>query len=160
MISSRSLKFSTSVVGLAAFAVFAVSSNTSGAETRSSAAATYDAGKSVTIKSENRSFININPAIQFAPAHGMFSETPHGTFGKFPANFETPVHIHTGAYHGVVIAGTMTNPFEGEKKAPHLQPGSYWYVPAGMEHTTACVSDTPCEFYFHADSSFDFTPVE
>jgi quercetin dioxygenase-like cupin family protein len=41
-----------------------------------------------------------------------------------------------------------------------MVPGSYWYVPAQAVHATACVSDTPCQFYFHADDAFDFTPVE
>lgn len=54
----------------------------------------------------------------------------------------------------------MTNPFEGEESPPRMGPGSYWYVPAGAVHATACVSDTPCQFYFHAESGFDFTPVE
>jgi quercetin dioxygenase-like cupin family protein len=70
------------------------------------------------------------------------------------------MHTHSGAYHGVVIKGVMTNPFEGEINPPKLPPGSYWYVPADAVHATACVSNTPCEFYFHADSAFDFTPVK
>ncbi|MEH6403286.1 MAG: DUF4437 domain-containing protein [Sneathiella sp.] len=95
-----------------------------------------------------------------AHAYGHRGKGAHGSFGRFPANFETPGHPHTGAYHGVVIKGVMTNPFKGEKNAPTMVAGSYWYVPAGMPHTTACVSDTPCEFYFHADGAFDFKPAK
>ena len=130
------------------------------AESHAMADASFNANKSAVMQSQNRKFVNINPMIKFSPAYGQFSETAHGTFGSFPARFETPVHIHSGAYHGVVIKGTMTNPFEGETNAPELSPGSYWYVPANMHHTTACVSNTPCGFYFHADKSFDFTPIE
>ena len=93
-------------------------------------------------------------------AYGDMSKGGHGTFGKFPANFITPVHTHSGAYHGVVIKGTMTNPFKDQTDPPKMSPGSYWYVPAKSEHATACVSDTPCQFYFHADSAFDFKPVK
>lgn len=103
---------------------------------------------------------NINPAIQMATAHGDRANGAHGTFGKFPANFATPFHTHSGAYHGIVIKGVMTNPFEGEKNPPRMVAGSYWHVPANAAHATACVSDEPCEFYFHAGSGFDFTPVK
>ena len=124
------------------------------------AADTFDPERAVATPTEKLQFENINPAISMADAYGNKGAGAHGTFGRFPANFETPEHTHTGAYHGIVIKGTMTNPFNGEKNPPKLNAGSYWYVPAGMIHTTACVSSTPCEFYFHADSAFDFMPVK
>lgn len=67
---------------------------------------------------------------------------------------------HTGADRGIATKGLMTNPFEGESEPSPMGPGSYWYVPAGAVHATACISELPCEFYFHADEMFDFTPVE
>ncbi len=103
---------------------------------------------------------NINPAIAMATAHGDRATGPHGTFGKFPANFTTPFHTHSGAYHGIVVKGVMTNPFKGETNPPKMPAGSYWHVPAGSVHATACVSETPCEFYFHAEKGFDFHPAE
>jgi len=54
----------------------------------------------------------------------------------------------------------MTDPFSGEDAPPTLAAGSYWYVPAGVEHITACVSDVPCQFYFYADEAFDFHVAE
>ena len=105
-------------------------------------------------------FENINPAIRMATAYGDRAKSAHGTFGRFPAQFITPFHTHSGAYHGVVIKGVMTNPFEGQKNPPKMAAGSYWQVPANSVHATACVSDEPCEFYFHAESGFDFTPVK
>lgn len=120
----------------------------------------FDPAKEMATPADTLDYVNINPAIQMAPAYGDRSIGAHGSFGKFPANFETPLHIHTNAYHGIVIKGEMTNPFKGEQNPPVLGPGSYWYVPAKMEHATACVSDTPCEFYFYADSAFDFIVVE
>jgi quercetin dioxygenase-like cupin family protein len=112
------------------------------------------------VKSADLEFVNINPAIQMAHAYGNRGEGAHGSFGRFPAQFTTPFHTHSGAYHGVVVKGTMTNPFKGEETPPEMEPGSYWYVPANSVHATACVSKEPCEFYFYADSAFDFTPVE
>ena len=109
---------------------------------------------------ESIKFENINPAIRMGAAWGDRSKGKHGTFGKFPAEFITPFHTHSGAYHGVVLKGVMTNPFEGEQNPPNIGPGSYWYVPANAVHATACVSATPCEFYFHAEAAFDFNPHE
>ncbi|MCP5082397.1 MAG: cupin domain-containing protein [Alphaproteobacteria bacterium] len=104
-------------------------------------------------------FEHLNPAIQMAAAYGDRSKSAHGTFGKFPGKFITPFHTHSGAYHGVVLKGVMTNPFKGQSNPPKMEPGSYWHVPANSVHATACVSDTPCEFYFHAARGFDFHPV-
>ncbi|MCH9672712.1 MAG: DUF4437 domain-containing protein [Gammaproteobacteria bacterium] len=111
------------------------------------------------LPAQARQFVNINPAIRMAAAYGDRSVGMHGSFGKFPGQFETPFHTHTGAYHGIVIRGQMTNPFANGGSAKVMGPGSYWFVPANAAHQTACVSIEPCEFYFYADSAFDFTPV-
>jgi hypothetical protein len=120
----------------------------------------FDATKDMAIPKVDLTFTHINPAIQMADAYGDMSKGMHGTFGKFPANFNSGFHTHTGAYHGIVIKGVMINPFKDETNPPEMAAGSYWYVPAGSTHATACVSDEPCEFYFYADSKFDFMPVE
>jgi len=94
----------------------------------------------------------------------------HGTLGVFPPGFAAPLHTHTNDYHGVVLRGQMTNPFgtdldvflDGDDTnnngAVVLEPGSYWYVPAGSQHTTTCVGPDVCWFYFHSESLFDFAP--
>ena len=108
----------------------------------------------------NIEYTQIAPFVQMGGAWGDRSKGAHGTFGIFPGGARSPAHTHSGAYHGVVISGTMTNPFNGETNSPELKAGSYWYVPGGVEHVTACVSAEPCTFYFHADGSFDFQPVK
>ncbi len=120
----------------------------------------FDAEQEVVLPAGQLEFHNINPAIKMAAAYGDRSSGAHGSFGTFPANFTTPFHTHSGAYHGVVVKGVMTNPFQDEESPPTMKPGSYWYVPAGSVHATACVSSEPCEFYFYADGAFDFHPVE
>ena len=121
----------------------------------------FDTSKEVVKPAAAVKYQNINPAIRMGAAWGHRGDGAHGTFGAFPANFITPIHTHSGAYHGVVIEGVMTNPFgkSGEANPTEMAPGSYWYVPAGMTHATACVSDVPYRFYFHAESAFDFQPV-
>lgn len=141
---------------LANFALAAVAALPLGACAQSA----FDPVQPVVLPEASLDFQNINPMVTMAAAYGDRSAGAHGTFGRFPANFITPMHTHTGAYHGIVIKGVMTNPFKGEVTIPEMVPGSYWYVPAGAVHATACISDEPCEFYFHAESVFDFTPVE
>ena len=120
----------------------------------------FDSSREVAMPGAQLKFNHINPAIQMADAYGDMSKGMHGTFGRFPVNFEAGFHTHTGAYHGIVIKGVMTNPVKDEKNPPKMAAGSYWYVPANSVHSTACVSDTPCEFFFYADSKFDFFPVK
>ena len=117
-----------------------------------------DSGKA--IAESDIAFEQIAPFVKMGSAWGDRGTGKHGTFGEFPAKASSPLHTHTGAYHGVVISGMMINPFEGESNPTKMGPGSYWYVPAGMAHVTACISEEPCRFYFHAEGAFDFAPAE
>jgi len=119
-----------------------------------------DAVESAVLKEEDRVFTLQFGPVEFADAFGSRAEGPHGTYGRFPAGFETPVHIHSHGYRAVVLKGSMTNPFEGEENPPVMEPGSYWAVAAGESHVTACVSATPCEFLMWGDSDFDFIAEE
>ncbi|MBT7615450.1 MAG: DUF4437 domain-containing protein [Rhodospirillaceae bacterium] len=120
----------------------------------------FDADAPIVLPRGDQVFEPLNPMIAMAGAWGNRGEGAHGTFGTFEPNFTTPLHTHSGAYHGVVIEGTMTNPFAGEANPPEMEAGSYWYVPANAVHATACVLNTPCRFYFHADKAFDFVTHE
>ena len=118
-----------------------------------------DSNKARALKSDQIKYEQIAPFVQMGTAWGNRAKGKHGTFGIFPGGASSPLHTHSGAYHGVVISGVMTNPFNTEKNPPKMAAGSYWYVPANTKHVTACVSEEPCVFYFHADSAFDFAPV-
>jgi len=104
-------------------------------------------------------FTEAAPFVEFGPAWGDMSMGAHGTFGLFPGEASSPSHIHSDEYYGIVISGTLTNPFAGEASPPQLEAGSAWSVPGDSDHVTACVSTEPCLFYFHARDAFDFTPV-
>lgn len=82
----------------------------------------------------------------------------HGTMGEFIPDGTSPSHSHSYSYHGVVLSGTMVNPFLGQPidEARPLEAGDYWFVPAGVDHVTACISAEPCSFYFHSEGLFDF----
>lgn len=128
--------------------------------TTTGAAYAQDAVKNTVVPESAREFFVAADPIQFAVVSGDLEKGPQGTFGRFPANFETPMHVHSHSYRAVVISGVMTNPFEGEENPPVMNPGSFWSVAANAKHSTACISDTPCEFFMFADEGFDFTPVE
>ena len=129
--------------------------------TSSATAQSFDPNAPVVKPAQTVTYQNLNEAIRMGAGFGDRGATAHGTFGTFPASFITPHHTHSTAYHGVVIEGVMTNPFnEDPADSPRMAAGSYWYVPAGAAQATACVSDVPCKFYFHADGAFDFHPAE
>jgi quercetin dioxygenase-like cupin family protein len=120
----------------------------------------FDASAPVEKPAADYKFDTITPFLSFSDAYGDRATGAHGTFGVIPAKTASPSHIHSAAYHGVVIKGVMTDGFNGEKNPPRLPPGSYWYVPANAVHITACVSAEPCLFYTHSDDKFDFAPAE
>lgn len=108
---------------------------------------------------EEVEWVEIVPGIRFAAEAGDWQSQAHAKLVKFDAGAATPLHTHTHPYHGVVISGTVTNPFDGEADPPELEAGDYWYVPGGAQHVTACVSEEPCLFYTHADHPFDLNVV-
>jgi len=97
--------------------------------------------------------------VQFAPAWGSMPDDAHGTFGLFEDGAVSPVHVHGEDYYGVVVSGTVTNPFDFADDPPSLTTGGYWRVPADSVHVTACEPGSDCLFYFHARGGFDFTPL-
>ncbi|MHA2686428.1 DUF4437 domain-containing protein [Vibrio harveyi] len=121
-----------------------------------SVASDIDNIDSTILLEQNKQFITLMESIQFPDAYGNARQGFYGRFGKFPANFETPTHIHTHGYRAIVLKGLMTNPFDNEKNPPVMKPSTYWSVKAGDIHSTACVSDVLCEFFVYSEHSFDF----
>ncbi len=113
------------------------------------------------VEAEDIGFAEISPYATFGSAQGNFAEGGHGTFGIFGAGASSPPHTHSSAYYAVVLEGEMNNPFGTEAAPAALAPGSFWSVPAHDEHVTACLTpERECRFFFHANSAFDFTPLE
>lgn len=125
-----------------------------------SAAETFNPKVGVAKSVKELKFEEITPTIKFAKAYGDYNSTANGRFATFAGKWTSPSHIHSAAYHGVVIKGVVTNGFSGDKNPLKMEAGSYWYVPASAIHTTACVSKEPCLVYIHMDDKFDFIPKE
>lgn len=105
-------------------------------------------------------WVEIVPGLAFGGVYGTFTETAHGKLVRFEPGLASPPHTHSGPYHGVVLRGTVTNPYQGETDPPRMEVGDYFMVPGGVAHVTACVSEEPCLFYTHSDGPWDFEMVE
>jgi quercetin dioxygenase-like cupin family protein len=128
--------------------------------TSNATAETFDPNVQVAKPANEFKFDKITPYLKFSDTYGDRASTAHGRFAIIQGKKSTPSHIHSAAYHGVVIKGVVTNGFDGDKNPPKMGPGSYWYVPANAVHVTACVSKEPCMTYVHSDDKFDFIPKD
>lgn len=109
---------------------------------------------------EDVEWTEVFPGVEFGAVTGDWEQGAHGKLVRFAPELASPMHTHTHAYHGIVISGTVQNPFEGEEDPPEMGPGDYWYVPGGAPHVTACASAEPCLFYTHSDHAWDIQVTE
>lgn len=91
-------------------------------------------------------------------AWGNAEKGPHGSFAKFAGGTEIPLHTHTAAGRTVVITGTMVEGVEGQPPK-ELGPGSYFFIPGDLKHTTACKAGAECVIYTDWSGAFDLKPA-
>jgi hypothetical protein len=93
---------------------------------------------------------------------GDYKKGPYGGLLKLPAGFTSPMHSHTGAYEAIEIQGTSSHWLKGEDgtKAKKMTPGSYWSMPAKLDHVSSCAPGTDCIFYVWQKTKFDFVPTK
>jgi anti-sigma factor ChrR (cupin superfamily) len=94
------------------------------------------------------------PGVTFAPAYGDWEREAHGKFVTILPGTEIPLHLHSGGYSAVMIAGRMDNIFEGDQR-DGLAPGDYFRMDGGRLHAHDCVSEEPCLFYTYSDGAWD-----
>jgi len=92
-----------------------------------------------------------------AVAWGNPQKGPHGSFAKFEGGTEISLHTHTAGGRSVVISGTMVEGLEGQPK--ELGPGSYFFIPGDVKHTTACKAGAECVIYTDWSGAFDLKPA-
>lgn len=95
---------------------------------------------------------------QQAVVSGNPQKGAHSSFSKFPGGTEIPMHTHTAGSRSVVIAGTMLEGLEGQT-AKELGPGSYFYIPGEVKHTTGCKAGAECIIYTDWQGAFDLKPA-
>lgn len=125
------------------------------------AAAAWAAKKEITaIAPEDLKWIDVPnaPGAQVANVSGDIMKGAHAAFAKVPAGQTHPLHTHSSEVKAVVISGTfLVGPEGGPEKK--LGPGSYFAVPAGFKHTSACAAGTPCVLFQQGPGKFDVKPV-
>lgn len=96
-----------------------------------------------------------------SPVSGDFSAGAHVTFIRMGAGLQTPLHVHSHSYVGVVVKGTMQHWLPGfPETQKELPAGSHWSIPANAEHVSACMEGLDCVAAIIQDDFFDFTAVE
>ncbi len=95
---------------------------------------------------------------QQSVAWGNAEKGPHGSFAKFEGGTQIALHTHTAASRSVVITGTMVEGLEGQQPR-ELGPGSYFFIPGDMKHTTACKAGAECVIYTDWSGAFDLKPA-
>ncbi len=99
---------------------------------------------------------------EFAALEGDRFTEAYMAMVRLPAGLASPPHVKSAAMFGVVVEGTFVHRVSGGDPAADvpLGPGSYYHIPAGLPHVSACVSDTPCVAFLYQDGAFDFNVVE
>lgn len=80
-----------------------------------------------------------------------------GGFGELvelPPGFRSPLHAHSGDFHGVLIKGTWVHEDANGNGVP-LEPGSYVRQAGGDMHVDRCVSKEPCLLFLFQYSRAD-----
>ena len=80
-----------------------------------------------------------------------------GGFGELvelPPGFRSPLHAHSGDFHGVLIKGSWLHEDASGRGTP-VAPGSYVRQQGGEMHVDRCVSKEPCVLFLFQDSRAD-----
>lgn len=102
----------------------------------------------------------VAPGISFAPVYGDWTAEPHAKFVRFAPGIAAGMHTHSAGYGAIVVAGSFTNVYPGDGDPIPMPAGTFWYVPGGMPHANACVSEEECVLYNYSPAAFDFAPAE
>ena len=95
-----------------------------------------------------------------SPVAGDFTMGGHVTYLKFPAGAKPPAHTHSADYTGIVLFGNMRHEVKGAPETQRsLPPGSYWSIPANVEHVSECLPGTECVAVLMQNEKFDFLPT-
>jgi hypothetical protein len=80
-----------------------------------------------------------------------------GGFGELvelPPGFRSPLHAHSGDFHGVLVKGTWVHE-DAKGNGISLGPGSYVRQAGGEMHVDRCVSKEPCLLFLFQYSRAD-----
>jgi hypothetical protein len=88
--------------------------------------------------------------IRMAMLWGDREVGPFGELVKLPGGFDSGLHAHTGAYRGILIAGTWIHIEEdGTGAGQELTPGSYVFQPGRGMHIDRCKVGAECILFIY-----------
>ena len=100
--------------------------------------------------------------VAFAALQGDRFQESYQAMVKLPAGTVSPPHMKSANMYGVMLQGAMLHyASDGDPAtAQKIGPGSFYKIPGGMAHISACISAEPCVTYLYQDAAFDFVPVQ
>ena len=106
-------------------------------------------------------WIETPEGVAFAALEGDRFTESYRAMVRLPAGVASPLHVKSANMLGVMIQGEMIHITAGQNPDTALRvgAGSFYKVPKGLPHISACVSDVPCIAYLYQDGAFDFMPV-
>lgn len=92
--------------------------------------------------------------IKYANVNGSLVGTgPYEAFVIFPAGLANPLHSHTQDLPTVVLRGTFYAEFDGQRT--EYPAGSFFSLPANMNHYSGCAPGEDCMLFQYQDDKFD-----
>ena len=109
---------------------------------------------------EELKWVDLMPILKIAVLTGDKDKGPFTALLTLSNGVESPWHNHTGDYEAVEIQGTSRHWMKGEDgaKAKRMTPGSYWYMPGGVDHISACEKGPDCVMVVWQKTKFDSLP--
>ena len=97
--------------------------------------------------------------VQYANVRGdLAGSGPYEAFVNFPAGADNPFHTHSQDLPTVVLEGTFYAEIDG--KRVEYGPGSYYDLPANLEHLSGCTAEKDCILFQYQADHFDLNPVD
>jgi quercetin dioxygenase-like cupin family protein len=100
--------------------------------------------------------------IEIAVLWGNPQEGESAFMLKYPPNFPGGMHVHSNAYHAVVVSGASKHWTEGETEADAVlqRPGDYWFQAGGQLHQDSFPTDEETILFIQFDGPADTTFVD
>lgn len=89
-----------------------------------------------------------------AVLHGDPSKPNSDVFFRVPGDYEIVHHWHTSAERMVLVTGTMSVTYDGEKTTT-MYPGTYAYGPAKKPHKAYCSKGETCVLFIAFEQPID-----
>lgn len=120
------------------------------------------AGDITLLNSDEFAWERTPEGVSFAPLQGDRFAEAYQALVELPPGTISPRHVKSANMYGVMLQGEMIHYSSGAtpQDAQRMGPGSYYAIPSGLAHVSACVSDDPCIAYLYQDGAFDFLPVQ